>query len=55
MILSTNGGDDSVRDAVATFEMESNDADTFAENVVVDLIMRAVNGYGGGTSYNKGC
>ena len=55
MILSANGGDDSVHDTVVTFEVESYDADTFAENVVVDLIMRAVDGYGLGTSHNDGC
>jgi hypothetical protein len=55
LILSTDSGDDGVGDAVATFEVESNDADTFAKNVVVDLIIRAVDGYGGGTSHNDGC
>lgn len=54
MILSADGGDDGVRDAVITFEMESNDADTLAKNVVVDLIMRAIDGDGGGTSDNDG-
>jgi len=55
LILSANSGDDGVRDAVATFKVESDDADTFAKNVVVDLIIRAVDGYGGGTSHNDGC
>jgi hypothetical protein len=55
LILSTNSGDDGVGNAVTTFEVESHDADTFAENVVVDLIMRAVDGYGDGASHSNGC
>lgn len=55
MILSANSWDDGVRDAVVTFEVESNDAYTFAKNVVVDLIMWAIDGDGSGTSDNDGC
>jgi len=46
LVLPANSWNDSVGDAVAAFEVESDDADTFAKNVVVDLIMGAIDGDG---------